>query len=102
MKPRTVTTVADLTKRHDGKQVRIPGLQQPGADFDAPRVTVTGRYYGKREAHSPGWWWLDVRLRSDGALQLDTPLPGIHPCYLTAEDPARPQPVEVALFEETA
>lgn len=88
---RTVQCVAHLAKHHEGKPIRIPDLQQPGLDFDAPRVTVRGRYYGRRPAEG-GWWWLDVRLR--------TPLPPSHPCYLTAEDPARPEPVELSLFEE--
>ena len=99
--PRTVSTVAHLTKHHEGKPIRIPDLQQPGLDFDAPRVTVRGRYYGMRPAEG-GWWWLDVRLRSGGVPLLDTPLPPSHPCYLTAEDPARPEPVELSLFEESA
>jgi len=81
--------------------IRIPDLVQPGQDFDAPRVSVTGRYYGMRPA-SPGWWWLDVRLRSGGLMQLDSPLPQSHPCFLVSEDPARPEPTTAPLFEDLA
>ena len=84
--PRTIQTVADLTPKHLGKVIRIPDLQQPGLDFDAPRVTITGRYYGRAPVPG-GWWRMDVRLRGGGVLQLDTPVPGNHPCYLTSEAP---------------
>lgn len=43
-----VRTVGDLTARHLGKRIRIPGLHQPGADWDAPHVTVEGRLNGMR------------------------------------------------------
>lgn len=102
MAARTVSVVGDLTDGHIGGVVRIPELHQPGADFGAPLVTVTGRYYGRAPASADGgrgWWWVDVRLRSGGALLLDAPVPASHPCFLVAEDPALPELVQGGLFE---
>ena len=97
--PRTVSTVADLTKHHEGKPIRIPDLQQPGLDFDAPSHRRGGT------TAAPGRGRLVVARRPAPQRRrplLDTPLPPSHPCYLTAEDPARPEPVELSLFEESA
>ena len=64
---RTVATIRDLKPLHtQGARVRIPDLHQPGQDFDAPHVTVTGRLYGMRRV--PGGWLLDLRLRSDAEM----------------------------------
>lgn len=96
---RTVTTVADLTARHEGKRIRIPDLQLPGVDFDYPHVTVTGKYFGRRPADTERWWWVDVRTTLYGGLLLDTPLPAAHPCFLVSEDPPPgPALVDTPLF----
>jgi len=76
------TTVGDLAK-HLGKRVEIPGLHQPGADWDAPKVSVTGRVVGLRPVLGPfaavtPAVWVDLVPRG----QLDRPLPIGHPVLL--------------------
>lgn len=35
-------TIGDLTARHLGQRIRIPGLHDPRSDWDAPEITVEG------------------------------------------------------------
>ena len=68
-----VRMVGDLTARHIGKRIRIPGLHQPGADWDAPKVAVEGKLdklvsvtFGRGEV------WVALTPK---AVALDRPLP---------------------------
>lgn len=44
----TVRTVGDLTARHLGRTIRVDNLLAPGNDWDAARVSATGKLVSMR------------------------------------------------------
>ncbi len=96
MDERTVTTIGDLAARHLGQKVRIPYLHQPGTDWDAPKVAVTGTLdkLSRPGFFSKGQCWVGLTPIS---VRLDRPLPLTWPCFLVSEDPAAPPAEQDAL-----
>ena len=49
-----VRTIADLAARHLGRSITLAELVAPGADWNEPRITVTGKLVGmRRHTSSP-------------------------------------------------
>lgn len=72
-----VSCVGDLSARHLGKRVTIRNLHQPGEDWNAPRVSVSGTLDGiARPGIGVGVW---LKLKPNAA-NLDCPLPLDWPC----------------------
>lgn len=59
-----VRTIADLAARHLGRTITLAGLVAPGADFDEPRVTVTGKLVGLRKLMSGPFVIVDLSAAS--------------------------------------
>ena len=73
-----VRMIGDLTARHLGRTISIPNLHQPGADWDAPKVTVTGKLDKLTSVpFGCGEVWVGL---SPKTVQLDRPLPLTWPC----------------------
>ena len=73
-----VRMIGDLTARHLGRTISIPNLHQPGADWDAPKVTVTGKLDGLTRV-TFGAGEVFVKLLPKG-VALDRSLPLTWPC----------------------
>lgn len=69
---RHTVRVGSLTANHIGRLIQIRGLHQPGLDWAAPKVTVTGTLDGIRRSSDYRAVWLDI---SPKAAALDSPLP---------------------------
>ena len=85
---RTVTTIGDLTGRHLGRQIRVPGLAH-WSDLGpvvAQGRTVVGRFIEMSipplVGRGPAGF---IKVLCAGGLMHDT-LPLNHPCYLVDED----------------
>lgn len=76
-----VRRIGDLSARHIGMRITIPDLHQPGEDWDAPRVSVSGRLDGLTSAYGKLEVWVKLRPKT---VELDRPLPISWPCEVTA------------------